>query len=163
MKKLTMMTLTGLVMLALAVPALAFGPLDVDAGVALNSKYVWRGMVATPDPVLQPSVSLNALGFGVGFWGNIDLNDVNGQESEFGEIDWTLAYEIGVPLLSLGAGFIHYTFPNSDFNGTTELYVGAALNLLLSPKLQQRSRVSQSLKLLTTRSLAIISQKTWRR
>jgi len=135
MKKLTMMTLTSLVLLALAVPALAFGPLDVDAGVALNGKYVWRGMVMTPDPVLQPSVGVNALGFGAGFWGNIDLNDVNGQESEFGEIYWTLAYEIGVPLVNFGAGFIHYTFPASDIDRTTEFYVGAALNVLLSPKL----------------------------
>lgn len=135
MNKLTMMVLTGLLLTALAAPAFAFGPIDAEAELALNGKYVWRGMVMTPDPVLQPSVSLSAFGFGAGFWGNIDTNDVNGQESEFGEIDWTLSYGMGLPMVNLEAGLIYYTFPNAkDFN-TTEFYLGASLNVLLSPKL----------------------------
>jgi hypothetical protein len=135
MKKLTMVVVTGLLVCALATPVLAFGPLDLDAGLALNGKYVWRGMVVTPDPVLQPSVNVNAFGFGAGFWGNIDTNDVNGTKSEFNEIDWTLAYELAAPMVNFGAGFIHYRFPNSGISSTTEFFVGLSANVLLSPSL----------------------------
>jgi hypothetical protein len=100
MKKLIMTALTGLVLVALATPVLAMGPLDINAGLGLHSKYVWRGMVVTPDMVLQPEVTLGLLGFTAGFWGNIDTNDVNGQDSEFNEIDWTLGYELGLPFMN---------------------------------------------------------------
>ncbi len=135
MKKLMMMALTGLVLVSLATPVLALGPLDVGAGLAVNGKYVWRGMVATPDPVLQPEVSVNVMGFSAGFWGNMDTNDVNDTEWEFNEVDWTLGYELGLPKLSFGAGFINYTFPGSDAPSTTEFYFGASASVLLSPAL----------------------------
>jgi len=135
MNKLTMTVVTGLVLVALAAPVMALGPLDVDAELALNGKYVWRGMVVTPDQVLQPSVDVGVLGFSLGFWGNIDTNDVNGAEWEFNEVDWTLGYELSLPALSLGAGFINYTFPASDDPSTTEFYLGASLSVLLSPSL----------------------------
>lgn len=137
MKKLIMTALTGLVLVALATPVLALGPLDANAGLGLHSKYVWRGMVVTPDMVLQPEVSVGLLGFTAGFWGNMDTNDINGQESEFNEIDWTLGYEMGLPFMNFGAGFIYYTFPNSlvDMKSTTEFYLNGSLNVLLSPSL----------------------------
>ena len=117
--------------------------MDVDAGLALNGKYVWRGQVVTPDPVLQPDVTVNFLGFSAGFWGNIDTNDVNGMEWEFNEVDWTLGYEMNLPLLNLGAGFINYTFPGSDASGTTEFYLGASVNVLLSPSLTVYQDIEQ--------------------
>jgi len=135
MKKLTMMVLTGLVLMAMAVPVLALGPVDVDAGLALNGKYVWRGMVATPDAVLQPMVDVGLLGFSAGFWGNVDTNDVNDMEMRFSEIDWTLGYGLSLAVLDINAGFIYYTFPQDEELDTTEFYLGAALSVLLSPSL----------------------------
>jgi hypothetical protein len=136
MKKLMLIAVTGLNLVALAAPALALGPFDADAGLSLNGKYVWRGMVATPDPVLQPEVGLGLLGFKAGLWGNIDTSDVNGSEWEINEINWILGYELSLAILSMDAGFIYYNFPNLNGADTSEFYLGAAVNVLLSPSLK---------------------------
>lgn len=125
----------GACLVAVAAPALALGPVDINADLTLNSKYVWRGMTATDDAVLQPGFSANLLGFGVGFWGNMDLSDYNDTEWKFNEIDYTLTYELNFPLVSFGAGLIYYDFPNTDADGTTELYLSASASVLLSPSL----------------------------
>jgi uncharacterized protein (TIGR02001 family) len=134
MKKLMTLALC-VVLAAVAVPALALGPVDVNADLTYNSKYVWRGMTATDDAVIQPGFSANLLGFGVGFWGNIDTSDYNDNEWEFNEVDYTLAYELKLPLVSFGAGLIYYDFPNTGADGTTELYLSASASVLLSPSL----------------------------
>ncbi len=143
MKKLIMTALAGLVLVAMATPVLALGPVDVNAELGLHSKYVWRGMVTSPDMVLQPAVDVNLLGFTAGFWGNMDTSDANGYESEFNEIDWTIGYEMNLPFLNLGTGFIYYRFPNpsdlvpepEETPSTTELYLHASANVILSPSL----------------------------
>ncbi len=145
MKKLMMMALTGLVLVTAAAPVLALGPVDVEADLALNSKYVWRGMVETPDVVLQPGATVSFLGFGAGFWGNIDTNDVNGPDAawEFNEFDWILSYSLSLAILNLDAGFINYTFPHSDAASTTEFYFGASVSVLLSPSLKVYHDIDQ--------------------
>ncbi len=140
MKKLVTTALASLLLVALATPVLAMGPLDADASLALQSKYVWRGMVQSPDMVLQPEVNVGVMGFTAGFWGNMDTSNVNGQESEFNEMDWTLGYEMNLPFLNFGTGLIHYRFPNSldmvdGTPSTTELYLHASANVILSPSL----------------------------
>jgi hypothetical protein len=135
MKKLTLTALTCLLLVAAAAPVFAMGPLDAEASVSLFTKYVWRGMVATPDPVLQPAVKLGVAGLSAGLWGNIDTNDVNGREFEFTETDWVLSYGLSLPKLDLGLGFIHYRFPNSDAESTTELFLSASVGVPLSPSL----------------------------
>lgn len=134
MKNLLTACLVALLITA-ATSALALGPLDANAELGLYSKYVWRGMITTTDPVLQPDVSFSALGFSLGVWGNIDTSDVNGNEWRFNEIDYILSYSLPLPLLDLGAGFIHYSFPNTDVNSTTEFYLSAEVNVILSPRL----------------------------
>jgi uncharacterized protein (TIGR02001 family) len=134
MKQLKIITLAT-ALIVLAVPALAMGPLDVSADLALNSKYVWRGMVATDDAVLQPGVSASVAGFSFGLWGNIDTSDYNDTEWKFNEIDYIIGYDLSLPKVSLGAGLIYYDFPNTELEATTELYVSASLGVLLSPTL----------------------------
>ncbi len=129
----TLVVLAGL--LACTTSALALGPLDLNADLALNSKYVWRGITVTDDFVVQPAISANVMGFGVGLWGNMDTTDVNDQKWKTNEVDFSLAYEFQAPLFSVGAGLIHYNFPNSDLESTTELYVQARSSILLSPTL----------------------------
>lgn len=128
-----------LVMLALsaccAAPALAMGPLDVNADLALNSEYVWRGMVVTDDLVLQPAASASVAGIGFGFWGNMDLSDANDTEWKFNEIDYIITYGLSLPMVSFGAGLIYYDFPNTELDSTTELYLTASASVLLSPTL----------------------------
>ncbi len=135
MNKLKIMILAGVVLLTAVAPALAFGPLDVDAGLALKGKYVWRGQVYSPDTVLQPEVGIGILGFSAGFWGNMDTSDANGTEMQFQEVDYTLGYEFKLPKLSFGAGFTHYSYPNLELDSTTEFFLSAELGILLSPSL----------------------------
>lgn len=132
MRKLTILALTGLILTSAALPALAAGPIDVQAGLDLYTKYVWRGKVMTPDPVLQPSVGVGLLGFEAGFWGNMDTSDVNGSEWSFNETRWSLGWSMGLPMIDLGAGLIYYDFSDLGWN-TSELYLHAGLNVFLSP------------------------------
>jgi uncharacterized protein (TIGR02001 family) len=140
MKKLTAFALACVLAATFAAPVLAAGPLDVRAELPVYSKYVWRGMVQTDDPVLQPSVDLGLFGFQLGFWGNLDMTDVNSSdfadtEWKFTEIDWMLGYKLGLPLVELGAGFLWYTYPEDTGAETVEFYVGAKANVILSPSL----------------------------
>jgi hypothetical protein len=113
----------------------AAGPLDIDAGVGVHSKYVWRGIVVTPDAVVQPEASLGLLGMRFGVWGNVDTSDANGTEWELNEVDWTFGYTMDLPLFSCGAGLIHYDLRGGLGADTSELYVNGRANVLLSPGL----------------------------
>ena len=138
--KALLIILSALMLLTFADPAAALGPVDASAGLGLFSKYVWRGQALTDDPVLQPEVSADIMGFGFDIWGNMDLTDYHttaedpdGLAGQMNEIDYTLRYGASFPFLQLGAGLIHYTYPNLDIDSTTELYVAAAANILFSP------------------------------
>ena len=113
----------------------AAGPVDLKAELGLFSKYVWRGMVLTPDPVLQPAASARVVGIGLGFWGNVDTSDANGREWEFSEIDWTISYGLGIALVNLEAGLIYYDAVPALGADTAELYIKGNVNVLLSPRL----------------------------
>ncbi len=135
MKKILLISLISIITLTASVPAMALGPVDLDAELALNSQYVWRGMVTNPDAVLQPGVSGSLMGLGFGFWGNIDLSDINDNEWTFNKIEWTAFYGLSLPLVSIDFGLIYYTFPNTGFSSTTEFFVSAEAGVILSPAL----------------------------
>lgn len=135
MKMPLLIALTGLLVMGSVAPALALGPVSVDAELPVYSKYVWRGMNNTNDWVLQPSLYVGLFGFTAGVWGNMDLSDVNGYSTEFKEHDYLLAYKLGLPFLELGAGFIWYSYPNESRSNTAEFYVSAKASVLLSPSL----------------------------
>ncbi|MEN8008097.1 MAG: TorF family putative porin [Candidatus Krumholzibacteriota bacterium] len=135
MKKLLLIALTGLLAVGATAPALALGPLDIEAELPYYTKYVWRGMNLVDDAVLQPSIEVGLFGFELGVWGNLDLTDINGDSGKFSEVDYFLGYELELPLVELGTGFIFYTFPEIDGAGTTEFYLSAEAGVLLSPSL----------------------------
>lgn len=97
-------------------------------------KYIWRGQNISDDPVFQPGATLTAGGFTAAFWGNLETTNINGQNDEFTEFDWSLDYSGDVPFID-GVGFsvgvINYQFPS--FDETTEVYCGVGLDLPLSP------------------------------
>jgi hypothetical protein len=134
MKFLKITTLC-LILAASVTPALALGPLDASADLALNSKYVWRGMTVNPEAVLQPEAAVSFMGFGAGFWGNIDMTSYSDNDWKFNEIDYFLTWDLEMPLFSLGAGLIYYDFPNTEDEATTELYITASAGVLFSPTL----------------------------
>ena len=135
MKKILLTALTLVMMISTALPALALGPLDMDADLTFMSKYVWRGMVTNPEAVLQPSLSAGIMGIGIGFWGNIDLTDVTDNSGAFTEVDWIATYGFAFPMVSLDFGFIYYDFPQTDGGATTEAFTTGSAGVLLSPTL----------------------------
>lgn len=104
---------------------------DVSADAAFMSTYVWRGILLTDGPVLEPGVTIGSMGASLNIWGNMDLDDVNDNEMEFNELDFTLDYSFDVSEFSFSVGAIHYTFPNTDFDPTTEIYVAASSSYTL--------------------------------
>ncbi len=108
---------------------------SISAEAAVLNKYLWRGGVMTDGWVVQPNVALGLGGFEVSAWGNLDLDDVNDHQNNLSEIDYTAAYTLGVALVELSAGALHYAFPQDDFAATTELFVSGSVGVLASPSL----------------------------
>lgn len=118
--------------------------MSLELGVDWYSEYVWRGMLLTNDPVLQPSVTLGLGGFSLNVWGSFDVTDVNendNTEYALQELDFTLGYETTFnDMVTVGVGFIEYTFPgNGDGSNnaerTSEVYASAGLDIVLQPTL----------------------------
>jgi hypothetical protein len=70
--------------------------------------------VLNDEAVVQPSLTVEKGGFSLNTWGNYNLTDGYGadQETDFGEIDLTIAYSCDVGPFSVGAGYIEYLFPH---------------------------------------------------
>lgn len=112
----------------------------VDISADYYGKYIWRGQNIDDKSVLQPNVSVGAFGFTGSIWANIDLTNQSqtapNNAGEFSEIDYTLDYSSSIPgtkILGFSLGVIHYLFPNTSFNSTTELYGGLSLDVPLNP------------------------------
>jgi hypothetical protein len=115
---------------------------SADVSMEYFNKYVWRGQNVNDSSVFQPNVSGSAYGFTGSIWGNIDLTNglptVPGNAGEFSEINYGLDYSSTIPgagRLQFSLGVIHYLFPNTSFESTTELYGGLAADVFLSPSL----------------------------
>ncbi len=106
---------------------------SVCVDLAMLGRYAWRGILLTDGPVLQQSLTVEKNGFSVNVWGNMDLDTVNGNANQYNELDITLAYGQEFGIVGLSAGVIHYTFPNTAFADTTELFASVALDVPLSP------------------------------
>lgn len=109
---------------------------EVSVDVGILNKYVWRGLIITDDPVVQPSFTLSTKGLGLNIWANNDLTDKGASgASEITELDYTLDYSFEVKQWSFDLGAIIYTFPNTGSQGTVELFGSAGYEILLSPSL----------------------------
>jgi uncharacterized protein (TIGR02001 family) len=123
---------------ALAAVAIDAGAVETSfsADAGLNSRYVWRGILLTDGAVLQPGITFGAEGASVNVWGSMDLADANGMAGEFNEVDYTLDYSFAAgERASVSVGAIAYTFPNTAFESTTELYAGASFDVPGSPSI----------------------------
>lgn len=129
--------LVGASMAAGAEDAAADADKDWTAELTFDyySKYIWRGINLTDDPVLQPSLTLGWKGFSVNLWGNLELTDVNDENDRFTEYDYTIDYSGSWGKVNYSVGLIRYHFPHTDVAGTTELYAGLGLDVPLSPTL----------------------------
>ena len=104
---------------------------EVTVENALMSSYVWRGQVYNNDAVMQPQLTISQYDFSFNVWGNYNLggSDSSGVSSDFSEIDLSLAYTLPVALneLAFDVGAIHYTFPNTEADATTEFFLSATV------------------------------------
>jgi len=114
----------------------ASAQVEVSYDLGLFSHYVWRGITLTDGAVLQPAATItHANGASVNVWGNLDVDDANDMSGEFNELDLTFGYSTSVGKANLDFGFCQYTFPNTQFAGTQELYVGVGFDVPLEPSL----------------------------
>jgi uncharacterized protein (TIGR02001 family) len=130
MKKRAMMMMAA----ALAAGVVCAASVDTDIGVA--SKYIWRGMTLDDQPVVQGGVTVShENGLYANVWGNYSLSgdyaqDVFGGSDGLNEVDYTVGFAGTAGVLDYDVGYIYYTFPNTTFESTSEIYAGLALNNL---------------------------------
>lgn len=126
----------GTVMVVAALVAGAAQAASVDADIGVASKYVWRGMLLDEQPVVQGGVTVShEKGFYANVWGNYSLSgdyaqDYFGGADGLNEVDYTVGYAGTIDALDYDFGYIYYSFPNTDFLSTSEIYAGVALNNL---------------------------------
>ncbi|MEI6786952.1 MAG: TorF family putative porin [bacterium] len=105
-------------------------PTAVAEATVLNG-YVWRGQVLNNEAVLQPSFTLGKGAFTINTWGNMNLTDAVTEDApDLSELDLTFGYSKTVGAVALGTGLVEYTFPNTTFGGTREVYASVGLPTL---------------------------------
>lgn len=125
-----------LVITAAAAYAEAESAVSTKFDVAYVSKYVWRGIVPNPDPCLQPSLTFaHKSGASLNVWGSADLTNFYDERNHITELDYTLDYATQLGGRSVNGGLIHYTFPNTPFDSTTEAYGTVCFGGKFSPSL----------------------------
>lgn len=113
--------------------------LTISLDAPLNSKYVWRGLNLVDDFVFQPSATVGLGNLSFSMWGSMELTNTNlypgmgDTAGEFTEVDYTVDYSWSMDIISLSAGLIHYAFPNTGFDSTTEIYGSLGFDAVLSP------------------------------
>jgi hypothetical protein len=108
----------------------------VDVSADFYGKYIWRGQNLSDDSVFQPGVGITWDRFTVGFWGNMDLTNINGNSGDFSEVDYSLDFSDdfpGIDKLSYSVGVIYYDFPGTKVPDTTEVYWGLGVDVLSNP------------------------------
>jgi hypothetical protein len=107
----------------------------VGLSLDYNGKYVWRGQNLSDDPAVQPGASIGLGNLTLGIWGTMDTTNINGEDDNFTEVDYTLDYSDAVPgseILGYSVGLINYDFPQADTQ-TYEVYLGLSLDTFLNP------------------------------
>lgn len=81
---------------------------QVDVGVDVMSRYVWRGFQFGAGPSIQPGIEYASGDFAIGAWGAFDTT---GDEAGT-EVDFYASYAIG----DFGIAITDYSFPTSGTN-----------------------------------------------
>ena len=118
--------------------SLAAEEVDFEITADYFGKYIWRGQNLSDDSVFQPGLSIGYSNLTAGIWGNIDLTNINGNNGDFSEVDYSLDYSAdfpGIEGLGYSIGTIYYDFPGTATKDTTEIYWGFNFNLPLNPSI----------------------------
>ncbi|MCC7497898.1 MAG: hypothetical protein IT160_09995 [Bryobacterales bacterium] len=114
---------------------------SLDLETSALSQYVWRGIILTNGPLLQTSATADYRGVHLNILANNDLESSNGRRGEFSELDYEIGYDHHAERATLSCGLIHYTFPSTHEESTTELYAGAGFAVPLHPSVKVYSDV----------------------
>ena len=117
-----------ILMMLLLLAGTMVSAVEFEVETAVNSQYVWRGMLLNENAVFQPGITFSHQGFSLNVWSNMDLTDDYDHEFEFNELDYTLSYDWSTSAVSWSTGLISYTFPNTEFTSTMEAYIGFSLD-----------------------------------
>jgi len=112
--------------------------ISVELTSTVAGKYIWRGQNLSDDPVFQPGLNIGYGNMTVGFWGNMDMSNINGNSGDMSELDYTLDYSddfafANMEWLGYSVGVLYYDFPGTTFKDTTEVYGGLSLAVPLNP------------------------------
>jgi hypothetical protein len=119
---------------------------DSSLSLNLGSAYIFRGVTYNDGMVFQPSLNVNDIkvgedgaagAFGVGVWGNLDLDDYNGtlNNGEFSEVDLYGSWLAPLESVDLTVGYNEYTYPSGGGDADRELSILVGAHCLLSPSL----------------------------
>jgi len=112
MKKVILMIMTA-ALLAGVVHAI-----DLSASVDFASAYVFRGVTLNNGLVVQPGAEISGFllpeeygSLAVGIWANYDLDDEDGDGSDFSEVDYYLSYSLPIEALDVSVSYTEYDYP----------------------------------------------------
>ena len=141
-------------LVAVCILACGTGVASAEDGIELEltgdylSKYIWRGQNLDDDNVFQTGLSAGYGGLTMSIWGSLELTNINGNNNELTEVDYSLDYSGDFPGLSgvgYSVGLIYYDFPNTQAKDTTEVYWGLSFDLPLKAQEQDRSATGRYL------------------
>lgn len=128
------MKVKTLIIAAVALAAAAAERPAVSVEGTVYSQYVWRGLVFTDGPVLQTSTTATYRRAHLNVWTNQDLTQANQRRGKVNELDFDAGYDQQLgERATLSGGVIRYTFPNTPWASTTELYSGISFGGWLHP------------------------------
>jgi hypothetical protein len=88
-------------------------------------------MCLDDQPVAQGGVTVtHDAGVYANVWGNYSLSDDYTGVDGLNEVDYTAGYGGTLGVVDYDMGYIYYSFPNTDYESTSEVYAGLALNNL---------------------------------
>lgn len=108
--------------------------LSIAGTFGYENAYVFRGALKDRNS-FQSGVELGyAVGGGevyAGVWGSLPISNYNGVK----EFDYYLGYNHAIDIVTLDTGFTYYSYAGQAIQHTREIYVGASVDVLLSPSL----------------------------
>ncbi|MCX6345482.1 MAG: hypothetical protein NT018_10500 [Armatimonadetes bacterium] len=114
--------------------------------VAYASKYVWRGLVLNPEPVMQPSLTLTLpSGLSYNYWASYNLqNSSAGGDGQVVEADHTLNYPVKLGQFDGSVGYSYWSYPNTAAHSTSELSANVCFGGKFNPTVSVNYDVDQT-------------------
>ena len=126
---------TLIIMTIAACAALAAQAADVSTYVDFASAYVFRGVTLNDGFVMQPGAEISGFpideaygSFAIGIWANYDIDDEDGDGSDFSEIDYYISYTLPVEALDISVAYTDYYYPGGgESDQEINLTLGSAI------------------------------------